>query len=327
MAQRIMVMHGRNIKPACAPYKEQQLRALINGVERDDPAKAEKIRNGTVTVEFIYYGDINNRILHDLPRYKGKLTATDPEYGNADCMPVGPSAEGVDRLLALKNFGLATYRKILRENKDQRWLDEAAWLISSTASILSLNWANEKVIELATADMGAYLLKQSVGSEIRTRLQAPLIEAFESGDDICLVGHSMGTIVSYDVLWKFSHMSEYAHVRAMNPMVSLWLTLGCPLGEPGVYKNLYDANENGKDKYPRGIVRDWVNIAARDDFVAHDKTVANDFREMKKFGFVESIRDYKINNCYTREGESDPHNIYGYLANNRTGAEIAKWID
>lgn len=93
-------------------------------------------------------------------------------------------------------------------------------------------------------------------------------------EDVALVSHSMGCMVSYDVLWKFSRMSEYKEL--WDKKIKLWMTLGNPLGEPAVLRNLYDSNEPQDGKYPKNIIH-WININAKDDYVAHDGDVSDDF--------------------------------------------------
>lgn len=113
------------------------------------------------------------------------------------------------------------YRKILRENDDLRFLDDAARAISTVAAISSLTTLKMQVIKRATRDIGAYLMTRKVGSEIRERLQGPLKKALKAKDDVCLISHSMGCIVAYDVLWKFSRMSEYRDAQNANTLVRL----------------------------------------------------------------------------------------------------------
>ena len=139
---------------------------------------------------------------------------------------------------------------------------------------------------------------------------------------MAIVAHSMGCIASYDVLWKLSHMSEYRkyHDRA----VSLWLTLGSPLGEPAVRESLYDASEPADGVYPRNVRR-WVNIAAHDDFVAHDESVADDFREMSALG-CEIVDLPKIHTFWVGTDGMNPHKFYGYLDHPDVARQIAAWI-
>ena len=329
--QRIIMIHGRSTKPARKAHAALQKRALLAGLDRANPAKAKKLRDGKVKLDIVYYGDINNRLMSAASVSARKnLTAKDPDFGNAPCIPPDAIQKALKDLQAIKRYDKRAYRKIVKANKDLRFLDEAAWALSTFAAITSLTVANMAAIKYATADMGAYLTRRSIGSAIRERLQAPLKRALLKGDDICLVSHSMGCMVAYDVLWKFSRMSEYRAIQDKGTKVKRWITLGCPLGEAGVKANLYDANERdfqgGTDKHPKGIVDLWQNVAAVDDFISHDSTMKGDYRAMTKFGYVKGIQDRRIYNCYAEDGVSNPHKFYGYLMNAACTELVADWI-
>ena len=331
MAQRIIMVHGRSTKPAKARFAALQRRALLQGLERVSPAKAKKVADGKVEIDFIYYGDINNRVLAESSAsHAADLTETDPHSDNGPCVPDTGYAEAIDALGAIKRFDKAAYRKVLKENDDLQFVDNIARAASTLAAIASATILNEIAIKVATADMGAYLMRRTVGSKVRERLQTPLKRALKRGDDICLVSHSMGCMVAYDVLWKFSRMSEYADVRENGNKVTRWLTLGCPLGEAGVKANLYDADERGHkggtDKHPKDIVKDWSNVAAVDDFICHDPTMKGDYSDMLKFRHVDSITDQRIYNCYAKDGVANAHKFYGYLVHPVVAAEITNWI-
>ena len=328
--QRIIMIHGRSTKPAKKAHAALQKRALLTGMERANPAKAAKLKSGKVKLDIVYYGDINNRIMAEASAKARKdLTAKDPDLGNAPCVPSASIETALDDLEKIKNYNKAAYRKVVKANKDLRFLDEAAWALSTFSAITTMTIANVAAIKFATADMGAYLMRRKVGSAIRERLQAPLRRALMRGDDICLVSHSMGCMVAYDVLWKFSRMSEYRAIQDKGTKVR-WITLGCPLGEAGVKANLYDANERsfpgGTDKHPRNIVSTWDNVAAVDDFISHDSTMKGDYRAMTKYGYAESIKDRRIYNCYAESGTSNPHKFYGYLMNAACTQLVTDWI-
>lgn len=330
--QRIILIHGRSIKPAKKPFAAMQKRALLEGLKRYDSAKAAKMRSGAVKFETVYFGDINNDIMcASSSKISAKLTASDPDAGGAHCLPHAPIEAALNDLLALKSFNKPSYQKVLRNNKDNRFLDDAARAISTLAALATLSSLNVAAITYATADMGAYLTDHTIGSDIRDRLQAPLRRALLKGDDICLISHSMGCMVAYDVLWKFSRLSEHRKIQDSGNKVSNWLTLGCPLGEAGVKANLLDAKSYGHrtrtDKHPDKIIGTWHNVAAKDDFICHDATMRGDYRAMLKFGMLDDIRDRKIYNCYAQDGKSNPHKLYGYLANPACAGLVADWIN
>ena len=116
--------------------------------------------------------------------------------------------------------------------------------------------------------------------------------AFKRRDDIILIGHSLGTLIAYDVLWKFSYLGEYQYLRGDNPhKLSHFVTLGSPLGNPTVQEHLKGGRLKAARRYPTNIGT-WSNVAAEDDYVCHDETIEDEFQGMH--GTV--IKDYPIYN-------------------------------
>ncbi len=325
--KHLMIIHGRSTKPSEKEKRRIVKLALINGLNRVDPTAAQKIGRGADKVEFsfIYYGDLSNQLI--LERNPGKLErlkGQDPDHGDQPCEIDGFYDVGLRALFKQKSHTKAAYKKFLKEHDDLRFLDNAASVISFLGNVAGLS---DRVISTATADMGAYLLTRQWGSAIRDRLQRPLKKALMKNEDVCLVAHSMGCIVSYDVLWKFSRMSEYREVQDKGNPVTKWLTLGNPLGEPGVRKNLYDSDEPEDGMYPKGIIKDWINLSAQDDFICHDATVKDDFRAMKRAGYLNRIVDKKIYNFWLGAKATNPHKFYGYLDNPDVAREIVNWMN
>lgn len=328
-SKHIIIIHGRSTKPSEKEKARIVRQSLIHGLNRVDPAAAARVgrRSGSdrIKLSFAYYGDISNHlILEKNPKKYQRLTGTDADHNNVACEPDGFYDDGLARLFAQRRQGKAAYKQFLKTHRDRSWMDNVASVVSAMANLTGLS---DNVISAATADMGSYLLTRKWGSAVRDRLQVPLRKAIMDGDDICLVAHSMGCIVSYDVLWKFSRMSEYRAIQETGRRVTKWLTLGNPLGEPGVRDNLYDANEPEDGLYPERIVKDWVNLSAQDDFICHDPTVANDFKAMKRQGCVDSITDRKIYNFWLGAEATNPHKFYGYLDNEVFAREVTSWIN
>jgi len=324
--KHLIVIHGRATKPAGSEKKRLVLKAILHGLDRVNTSAANNIRSGRVKFTFVYYGDVNNELIFKSdPTMKRYLTdQNDARYGGGRCETRGSYDKDLVSMLAQKSFSLAAYRKFLRQHRDFRILDELA---SGASWISSMVGLSDNIVRLATPDMGAYLMTRKAGSEVRQRLQGPLKKALLAGDDVCIVSHSMGCIVTYDVLWKFSQMSEYRDVQNTGTRVNLWLTLGNPLGEPGVRQNLYDASEGEDGKYPKKIIGDWINIPARDDFVSHDSTIGDDFRQMKSLRYLRTLRDLPyIHNFWVGTSGTNPHKFYGYLDNPTVARAIARWV-
>jgi hypothetical protein len=323
--KRLILIHGRATKP-CQEEKARLVRkCLLHGLDRADPKARKRIESGQVAYTFVYYGDLINQVMLEAdPALRGTLTEKDPAHGGAPCEVAGSYDADLDTMLARGNdrFTGDDYARLLKEARDLRAADNLARLTSGLVSFLGLSaW----MIRRVAPDLGAYLLKPRQGSRIRERLQGPLAKALQAGEKVCLVSHSMGCIVAYDVLWKLSRLSEYRELRGR--AIERWVTLGCPLGEPGVTENLYDAGEGEEGRYPDGIVKRWINIAAHDDYIAHDGDMADDFRDMVRRGLVERIDDLpRIYAFWAGRDGSNPHKLYGYLDHPATARVIADWI-
>jgi len=60
---------------------------------------------------------------------------------------------------------------------------------------------------------------------------------------------------------------------------------------------------------------------------ALDRTFADDYREMKNLGLIESIIDETNLQTWFRGPDGlNVHKCYGYMANERTGAALAAWL-
>jgi len=334
--KHIILVHGRDIKPSEAAVEKLARLAISSGLRRAHKADwAKKFDDGAVKLTLAYYGDLNNRILAENDKKTAsKLLDSDPRHDNAPCFPADVIEEAFRFTDKISEFDAAAYRKVLSNNTDFHLLDEAADTVSMFGALLTGGLLNTTIINMATSDMGAYLTSHSVGSAVRARLDEPLRNALSSDDDVCLLSHSMGCIVAYDLMWKYAHMMEYEQFRSQQRKVDLWLTIGNPLGETGVRRNLLDGRYPEVDKYPRNQVLRWVNIYAEDDYVAHIEKVAPLYKSSKsKDTGLQSISDTHIYNCWaysevkSARTISNPHDLYGYLMNQSVGATLASWLE
>jgi len=97
-----------------------------------------------------------------------------------------------------------------------------------------------------------------------------------------VVGHSMGTVISYDCLKNVEGCPE----------IDGYLTLGSPLGISEIHDNFSPAY-NKTTGFPTETVRgDWVNIYDRLDPVAFDARLANDYL----LDGAKAIKDERVRN-------------------------------
>ena len=155
-------------------------------------------------------------------------------------------------------------------------------------------------------------------------VRQPLERAFHEVCDLnvpfMIIGHSLGSVIAYDALWKLSHEGTSAC------RVDLFLTLGSPLGTRFVQKRVLGHGARGRQRFPANIRR-WHNITAVGDLTAFDPWVRDDFRDMIRLGLVEDIRDTHepVYNYFRSSDGLNVHRSYGYLVNPAVGAVIASW--
>jgi hypothetical protein len=318
--KHIIFIHGRDTKPVHAEKLRLTRTCLAAGLRRVDARLADEFEDGSVRFTMAYYGDINSRILiADDPN----LTQDMIRIGDSWYEPDGTYDDHVERLLGRLNrhHTRRDYQRLLGLEKNTWFASQIAKIASPVLSAIGLG---RSLVSNVFPDLQAYLSSRALASEIQERLIVPLRAALLSGDDLMIVSHSMGCMVAYDVLWKFSRTSEYREL--WDKRVPYWLTLGSPLGYDSVRENLFDANEPKDLRYP-GNVDLWANVSAYDDYVAHIPEMKGPFREMLRCGCVGQIVDIpSIHNFYVGESGSNPHKLYGYLNHPVVARLIAAWM-
>jgi hypothetical protein len=197
-------------------------------------------------------------------------------------------------------------------------------LLQAAAFLLERSHASGAVIAILWPDIKHYWDARSEYHQGIMDRMRPVEQALCNGEDVLLVSHSLGTVVCYDFLWTLSQASAVMLERP-HAKIDLWITLGSPLGGEAFKHRTRGWRRRGTRRYP-AYIRRWINISAQDDTVAHDPTVADDYREMVRSRKVEAICDYLIPNPAEREGKVDPHAIEGYLTHPITIQHVADWL-
>ncbi len=158
-----------------------------------------------------------------------------------------------------------------------------------------------------------------IACKIREKLKQQLRPLLADGNEILVIGHSLGSVISYDTLWELSHIEH------LSAKVDL-LTLGSPIGMNYVQHRLMGHEHNGSKRYPTNI-RHWYNLSSVGDVTALDQVIHNDFEDMIKLGIIESIEDHcdGIYNFFRNDEGLNCHRSYGYLVNPAVGKIIADW--
>ena len=159
--------------------------------------------------------------------------------------------------------------------------------------------------------------EDGLGARIRGELRRQLEDAGDA--QILLMAHSFGSVIAWDTLW------ELGRIEQQPARISLFLTMGSPLGSRLIRRRLKGARARGPGRFPPGIRR-WRNLAALGGLTALGRRFAEDFASMRRLELVEEISDQTdlVNPFYGADGQN-VHRCYGYFVNAATGRAIAGW--
>jgi hypothetical protein len=295
-AERTLILiHGRGTQPDAESLRSDWLRSLNHGLDREHG----KTLDGVNPV-LVYYGD--------------RTEALDPNRSKYD--PVLDRADRQNALEALqalrsKDFRRARYEAVPGQSPLKEFLTDLGVPLTR-----ALGLANKRLAHFYP-ELDAYWHDEALAEDLRERLTGPLVEALHRGDHIMVISHCIGTVLAYDAFWAASQATTSSEQR-----VHSWVTLGSPLADDDVRRRL-DGQPSG---FPNLLIN-WFNLAAEDDPVCHDETVANDFKAMLNERHISRIQDYHIYNLTERYGRSDPHDAFGYLHHPRTASLLNDWLN
>jgi len=289
----ILFIPGLRPKPEPVVHRRELFRCLLEGVRRVDPdiasalaAKQQNFEIASWTYDF--YSEHRDIGL---------------DQADIDTLLKKRHASAADRALA------SSWQRRL-----MRWLFRAA----DQLPVMLPHLASEE-LQLQLHDLNRYNRnKNGIADVARQTLKKPLQQAADAGRPVLLLAHSMGSVIAYDALWQMSQDSD------RDVSVHLLVTMGSPLGQNVIQRNLLGYSERGQERYPANIL-DWINIAAFGELTAIDMTLNNDFGEMVDLGLVAGIDDRTTYNYYHIDGELSVHAEYGYLVNEVTAKIVSDW--
>lgn len=176
----------------------------------------------------------------------------------------------------------------------EKWGDRA---IDKGKDLIGLDEHVDHLLGLAFDDLRDYYGKPDVRNRVRNRLTHALHR--HKNTRVCLIAHSMGSILAYDVLRMLEHDP---------PEIEHFVTIGSPLGLPIVTQHV--RKEFSNTLVPQQV-RQWTNLADPGDKIALDCSLSDDYRPTP--GGIRVQDDLVHNDYVDRAGKSDQHNGYGYL--------------
>lgn len=290
----IIFVPGIKPKPPADQHRAQLWRCLLEGARRADPSAAPLLAAHPECFELVSWAPLFYRTQRDL--------ALD--------LP------GIERLLRLPR---AEDRDVREATSWSRRLTQRFYLLSDVIPPL-MQFAARTELKITLRDTMRYLGNEDgLALKVRQMVTDALLAAWQKGDRVLLAGHSLGSVIAWDVLWELSHRFAVPY------QVDLFLTFGSPLGLRLVNDRLLGARETGRRRYPT-IVRRWANLSAVGELTALNQRMGDQFGEMLRLGLVESITDDTSLETYFRNSEGlNVHKCYGYMINPVLAGTIARW--
>ncbi|MEE9218879.1 MAG: hypothetical protein V3U98_07400 [Acidobacteriota bacterium] len=316
----IIFVHGLASKPPQAVLHALWKKALVENIRTDSRRLAAAMESNPDLFRFAYWANAVPDHIEDSPAYVRKLrravAAVISERRRAG-KSLHISRSGWVRA-KIKKFGHG--------------------IVGSLAGALSVK---DNVISEHMREVRLYRGDQHVADRIRGPLERELREAWSAGKQVVIIAHSMGTFVSYDVLWRFSHRSESAYRSFRDRSVDLFITVGSPLGDATLRdfmlierwkRALKSESREDRRRYFPTNVRRWQNYCAYADVVCHDSTLEDDFfvglrRDVGGYG-PGDLRDYvRLYNPYRgTDGKPNPHKSYGYLIQPKLSQKLRQFF-
>ena len=288
MKKMVIGIHGLGNKPPANLLREWWLQSMHEGLIRQGFEARE------IPFDLVFWADILHPQLLDAQETDEKL----PQFIQEPYLP-SPSRAKPDR----ESLRAKVFQYIDRQ-LDSIFLNQDA--------TLNLTGVTDAIIGKYFGDLESYFKDDCVSltdsaCSARRHIQNRLLTVLKkySGYDILLIGHSMGSLVAFDIL--SSQCEKFK--------INTFVTIGSPLGLPFIMgrelaRQRLQNPEQKRPLIPACIQRHWYNLADIEDKVAMDHALNDDYLP-NQLGVA--VEDRDVFNDYESQGDRNPHKSFGYL--------------
>lgn len=319
--KRIIMIHGLASKPPKEDLHSLWTKCIIENIRVSDPELAEKLEMQKDVFQSAYWADSTPHHLADDTMYVKKLRIQ------------------VDKVIEERKKIKDQFHVGFGEAVGGFFKNRGIDLVKLLAGALTVK---DDVMKMFLRETELYDEDQYIADKMREPLENALRDAWDNSHNVALLSHSMGTFISYDVLWRFSHRNVKGFKEYNKKRVQLFVTLGSPLGDPTVRDLLFARHHKnkGKRQYPTNIDF-WHNYSCLGDVVSHQQNFEEIFFErMRKLKIFPPKPEYRaidyanLHNPFevvTHSGNKNrekrnPHKSYGYLVQPRLDTWLVDFL-
>lgn len=285
MSKVIIGIHGLGNKPPKPLLEEWWKVSILEGF------KNAGIEVPKITFELVYWADL----VHDKPEQPDIKDETSPYFIYEPYVP----SQLNKQLRKVSSFRKKALSFIEKQMESVFLNEDFSLNFKSVSDIVIHSYFKELEMYYGTS-----IIDISFQQQTRKRL-LDVIQKYRF-DDIMIIGHSMGSIIAYDVL-QFELKKQCIHTFA---------TFGSPLGLPFIRASIANEMRNKNPKFkiatPKCVSNNWCNFSDLVDILAINFDLSNNF-EANSFNV--SATDFEVLNDYEYKGIKNPHKAYGYLRN------------
>jgi phage gp36-like protein len=319
--KKIIFVHGLASKPPAAKLHSLWTQCVIENIRMEDKSIARALELQPNVFESAYWANATPHHIEDDANYIKKLQLQ------------------VEKVIAERQKIKGRFHVGIGEELDDFFKDRGVDVVKLLAGALTVK---DDVMKKFLREIELYDADQYIADRMRKPLEEVLRITWEDECDIALVSHSMGTFISYDVLWRFSHRNIAEFKNYKDKRVQLFVTMGSPLGEPAVRNILFSRFHKSypRRQYPTNIDF-WHNYSCLGDVVSHQDNFEDVFyKPMREINLFPKKPKYcaidysKLHNPFTVPSHSgnkgkekrNPHKSFGYLVQPRFGMWVVDFL-
>lgn len=284
--RKLVMVHGRSQQNKKAKaLKQEWIDCLNSGFH----AAGIKAVLTDTDVAFPYYGDTLAQLAKNPKDSANEVIMAGTAVDEAEKEFVGDFvAEVVDKTGITEEQIRAEAESTLIEMGPLNW----PWVLAALRVLDGIPGVSGQIIALVTHDVFMYL--RNIG--IQRIIDEGLQRAVTPDEETVIIGHSLGTVVAYNVL---------THKAPANWLVTSLITLGSPLGVSAIVDRLAPIS------FP-GDIESWFNAFDPAD------TVALHPLDSRHFPVTPAVENYPSVHNRTR----NRHGVSGYLRDPGVAARI-----